>query len=156
MKRDIKLAFIPFLITQIIYLLTLAPTVTSEDSGEFIAAASKLGVAHPPGYPLFCISGYFFSKIPFESVAWRLARRHDQLEPDKFLCGCKHQWHQYHECVGSGWFKWGDECNGRNVAFLHHHWRGQQRFRKCEWRLADLGGGWWTVSECCAVRHGNH
>jgi tetratricopeptide (TPR) repeat protein len=73
MKKDFKLAFIPFLITQIIYLLTLAPTVTSEDSGEFIAAASKLGVAHPPGYPLFCILGYFFSLIPIESVAWRLA-----------------------------------------------------------------------------------
>lgn len=38
-----------------LYLFTLAPTVTGEDSGEFIAAAYGHGVAHPPGYPLWTL-----------------------------------------------------------------------------------------------------
>ncbi|MCL5269577.1 MAG: DUF2723 domain-containing protein, partial [bacterium] len=38
-----------------LYVRTMAPTVTLEDSGEFIAAAYCLGVAHPPGYPLWCL-----------------------------------------------------------------------------------------------------
>jgi len=32
-----------------LYLATLAPTVTLEDSGEFIVAARHLGVLHPSG-----------------------------------------------------------------------------------------------------------
>lgn len=71
-KTEKYYAIIPFLITQIVYLLTLAPSVTSEDSGELITAAAELGVAHPPGFPLFCISGYVFSFIPIDTIAWRL------------------------------------------------------------------------------------
>jgi tetratricopeptide (TPR) repeat protein len=39
----------------IVYLATLAPTVTSADSGELITAMHRHGVAHPPGYPTWCI-----------------------------------------------------------------------------------------------------
>ena len=39
----------------VLYLATLAPTVTGEDSGELITAAHELGVAHPPGYPLWLL-----------------------------------------------------------------------------------------------------
>lgn len=61
-----------FLISFILYLLTLAPTVTFEDSGELIAAANTLGVPHQPGYPLFTILGRIFSMLPFGNVAYRL------------------------------------------------------------------------------------
>jgi transmembrane protein TMEM260 (protein O-mannosyltransferase) len=55
-----------------IYLLTLAPSVTFFDSGEFITAISSLGVAHSPGYPLFVNYGKPFTFLPFGSIAFRV------------------------------------------------------------------------------------
>lgn len=55
-----------------VYVVTLAPTVTSEDSGEFIGAAFFFGVPHPPGYPLWTIlCGLFIKLIPIGGIAWR-------------------------------------------------------------------------------------
>lgn len=48
----------------IVYLLTLAPTVTFIDSGELAAVATTLGVAHPTGYPLFTLIGWLFAHLP--------------------------------------------------------------------------------------------
>lgn len=61
-----------FLFSMTLYLLTLAPTVTFEDSGELIAAAFNLGVPHQPGYPLFTMLGRVFSLLPLGEVAYRL------------------------------------------------------------------------------------
>lgn len=56
-----------------VYLHTLAPTITGEDSGELIAAAYSLGIPHPTGYPLWCIlASLFIDLVPFYSVAWRV------------------------------------------------------------------------------------
>ena len=56
-----------------VYILTLAPTVSGEDSGELIAAAHTLGIPHPTGYPLWCLLGkLFITIIPFGGVAWRV------------------------------------------------------------------------------------
>jgi len=55
-----------------LYVVTLAPTVTFEDSGELIAAAYTLGVPHSPGYPLFTMAGKVFSALPVGNVAYRL------------------------------------------------------------------------------------
>ena len=55
-----------------VYLSTLAPTVTFDDSGQLIVAASKLGIPHPSGYPVFCLVGQIFSYLPIGTMAWRI------------------------------------------------------------------------------------
>jgi hypothetical protein len=46
-----------FVISSIVYILTLEPTVSFWDCGEFILSAFKLQVGHPPGAPLFLMMG---------------------------------------------------------------------------------------------------
>ncbi len=56
-----------------LYLSTLCPTVWVEDSGELTSASVLLGVAHPPGYPLYCLISKLISVIlPLGSLAFRI------------------------------------------------------------------------------------
>ncbi len=50
-----------FAIATLVYLLTLEPTVSLWDCGEYITTAYKLEVGHPPGAPLFMMLGRLFS-----------------------------------------------------------------------------------------------
>ncbi|MFH1118479.1 MAG: DUF2723 domain-containing protein [Bacteroidota bacterium] len=57
-----------FFIAAVVYTLTLEPTASWWDCGEYIATAFKLQVGHPPGAPLFQMAGRFFSLFAFEDV----------------------------------------------------------------------------------------
>ncbi|MGM0475354.1 MAG: glycosyltransferase family 117 protein, partial [Bacteroidota bacterium] len=50
-----------FLISLIVYLMTMEPTASFWDCGEFIATAYKMEVGHPPGAPVYMILGRFFT-----------------------------------------------------------------------------------------------
>ena len=58
-----------------LYLATLAPGLTwahdSADGGELAAAASTLGIAHPPGYPTYVLLAHPFTLLPLGEVATR-------------------------------------------------------------------------------------
>jgi hypothetical protein len=60
---------VSFLIAFIVYLLTLEPTASWWDCGEYISTAYKLQVGHPPGAPTFQLIGRFFSLFAFGNTS---------------------------------------------------------------------------------------
>lgn len=58
---SVELAAAAVLLT--VYTLTLAPSVTLWDSGEFLAAMHSLGIPHPPGTPLYVLIGKVWSMV---------------------------------------------------------------------------------------------
>ena len=54
-------ALFVFVWATVLYLLTVAPTASFWDSGEFIAIANRLQVSHPPGAPFYMLVGRLFS-----------------------------------------------------------------------------------------------
>jgi len=59
------LGWLAFSIALVTYTLTVEPTVSFWDAGEYILTSSKLQVGHPPGAPLFQMLGAFFSTFTF-------------------------------------------------------------------------------------------
>lgn len=60
-KINTYLGWFVFLIATIVYFITIEDTVSLWDCGEYITAAYKLEVGHPPGAPLFMVLGRLFS-----------------------------------------------------------------------------------------------
>lgn len=61
-------------VSLVAYLWTIAPDVTLEDSGELAVASFYAGVPHPPGYPIWTIYSWLFTKlVPISNIAFRVA-----------------------------------------------------------------------------------
>jgi hypothetical protein len=60
------------LLAGVLFFLTAARDIVVGDTPELITAAVSLGVAHPPGYPLFTMLGHLFSLLPFGSIPFRV------------------------------------------------------------------------------------
>lgn len=68
-KLNNLVGWVVFLIATIVYFLTLEPTASWWDCGEYISTAYKLQVGHPPGAPLFQMMGRFFSLFAFGDLS---------------------------------------------------------------------------------------
>ena len=71
-KWNTLLGWVSFLIALVVYSLTVEPTMSFWDCGEYIATSAKLEVGHPPGAPLFQMIGAFFSMFAIgkENIAF--------------------------------------------------------------------------------------
>ncbi len=67
-KLNNIIGWLVFAIATFVYVKTIEPTTSWWDCGEFITAAFKLEVGHPPGAPFFMLLGRIFSLFSFRDV----------------------------------------------------------------------------------------
>lgn len=60
-KLNIVIGWLVFIVASAVYLMTIEPTASFWDCGEFISSAYKMEVGHPPGAPFFMLMGKFFT-----------------------------------------------------------------------------------------------
>ena len=68
-KINNLLGWLCFVIAATTYILTLEPSVSFWDCGEFISCAFRLQISHQPGYPMFAMLGKVFSLLSFGNNA---------------------------------------------------------------------------------------
>lgn len=127
------------------YLRTLAPGLTGEDAGEFIAAAYHLGIPHPPGYPLYCLLGHAFTWLPWCGAAWRV----------NFMSAC-------FAALAAGMLSWlvyritrsriGAVSGGLAFAFSRNLWEQALIAEVYTLNIFILICGWWCLWEWRAQR----
>jgi tetratricopeptide (TPR) repeat protein len=61
-----------FLVLFQLFVLTHAPSLYLDDSGETVTVAALLGIGHPPGYPLHSLLGNLWLRLPVEGLPGRL------------------------------------------------------------------------------------
>ena len=68
--------FVVLVLLLVVYLLTLAPTITwahhGADGGDLVAAVARGSIPHPPGFPTYLQLGDLFVRLPWGNLAWRL------------------------------------------------------------------------------------
>jgi len=73
MRVPCVLALALFGATFAAYALTAARSVCWGDSAEFVTVATTLGIAHPPGYPLYTLLGALVVRLPFGTPFLRMS-----------------------------------------------------------------------------------
>lgn len=66
-KMNMAIGWLTFAIALTVYTLTLEPTLSFWDAGEYLSTSSKLEVGHPPGAPLYQMLGAVFSTFASDS-----------------------------------------------------------------------------------------
>lgn len=72
-KYNKILGWVAFAIALLAYSLTVEPTASFWDAGEYISTSSKLEIGHPPGAPFYQMLGAFFSIFAPDSSKVALA-----------------------------------------------------------------------------------
>lgn len=67
-KLNNIIGWVVFAIAAATYLLTIEPTASFWDCGEYISTAVKLQVGHPPGAPFFQLIGNLFGQLAFGDI----------------------------------------------------------------------------------------
>lgn len=57
----------------VLFFFFQAQGIYTGDSGDLVTAAATLGVAHPPGYPLYTFLGWILSHVPVFTPSWRVS-----------------------------------------------------------------------------------
>jgi len=60
--------WLAFAVAAVTYLLTMEPTASFWDCGEFISTAFKMDVGHPPGAPFFMLTGRIFTMFAADTT----------------------------------------------------------------------------------------
>ena len=68
-KLNLITGWIIFAVASLVYLITMEPTTSFWDCGEFISTAFKQEVGHPPGAPFFMIIGRLFTFLAAGDVS---------------------------------------------------------------------------------------
>lgn len=73
-RTDLFLSLALAIVALLAYLATLTPSLSyqSPDGNELATIPYVLGLAHPPGYPLYTWLGKIFTWLPFGDVAYRI------------------------------------------------------------------------------------
>jgi tetratricopeptide (TPR) repeat protein len=98
-----------------VYVAAAPRTVVLEDDGEFVTAVHFLGVAHPPGYPLFVLLAKPFTWLPIGSIAFRV-----HVATSFFAAlSCGFVWWTARTLLGSAWIAW---IAGLSFGFSDTFW----------------------------------
>ena len=73
MKESLRGAALAAGVPMAVYVATVSPSGHWLDAGTFVAQASDLGIAHPPGHPLAGLVHGLAMLLPFGPVAFRVA-----------------------------------------------------------------------------------